>query len=112
MPKQDYFEKGQLTDLAYLVLASLTKPRHGYMIMQQIDHLTAGEISIGPASLYTTLKKLTDAGYIGLVSDEERKKTYHITHSGLENLEIEIKKRESLAYYGKAALKEFKEDTQ
>ena len=112
MPKQDYFEKGQLTDLVYLVLASLTKPRHGYMIMQQIDHLTDGEVSIGPASLYTTLKKLTDAGYISLVSDEEKKKTYHITQGGLENLEIEIKKRERLAYYGKIALEKFEGGTQ
>ena len=109
MPKQDYFEKGQLTDLAYLVLATLTKPRHGYMIMQQIEQLTSGDISIGPASLYTTLKKLTDAGYISLVSDEEKKKTYHITRDGLENLGIEIEKRRRLTYYGEVALEEFEE---
>lgn len=109
MPKLDYFTKGQLTDLAYLVLAALTKPRHGYLIMQQIDHISGGEVTIGPASLYTTLKKLTEAGFIRLLASSDNRKTYHITPDGLAALNIEIDKRKRLAAYGETAIAEFEE---
>ena len=112
MPKQNYYEKGQLTDLAYLVLVTLTKPRHGYSIMNEISSITEGMINIGPASLYTTLKKLTDAGLIQLIEDSEKKKVYFITDDGLEGLLIDIEKRKRLAECGLRALTEYKEGNQ
>lgn len=106
MPKQDYFEKGQLTDVSYLVLCALVKPRHGYLIMQQIDTISNHTISIGPASLYTTLKKLATAGFIVLLDSGENKKTYGITENGKSALRIEIDKRKRLAEAGEQALQE------
>lgn len=111
MPKQDYFQAGQLTDVAYLVLLTLTTPRHGYLIMSEIEKTTCGDARIGPASLYTTLKKLTDAGFITLMAEEDTKKVYHITDSGLTALQMEIEKRERYAAYGKRVMNEYKEGT-
>ena len=108
MPKQDYFQPGQLTDVAYLVLLTLTVPRHGYLIMSKIEETTSGDVRIGPASLYTTLKKLTDAGLICLMAEEDTKKVYHITENGLVALRIEIEKRERYAEYGKRVMNEYK----
>ena len=110
MPKQDYYQQGQLTDLAYLVLVSLTKPSHGYLIMSKIDSLTNGSVSIGPASLYTTLKKLSTANFISLIADSDNKKIYCITQEGFRTLKIEIEKRERYAAYGKQALNEYEGD--
>lgn len=107
MPKQNYFEEGQLTDVAYLVLLTLVEPRHGYSIMGEISSITDGKESIGPASLYTTLRKLTEAGYIDLIGDSEGKKTYLITDGGLHALKVEIEKRKRLAEYGTAALNRY-----
>ena len=107
MPKEDYFQAGQLTDLVYLVLLTLTQPSHGYMIMQRIETLTDGEVIVGPASLYTTVKKLTDKGYIKLVDTADNKKVYSITDIGRLVLQIEIDKRKKLALYGERALKGF-----
>lgn len=104
MPKQDYYEKGQLPDLAYLILVTLTKPRHGYLIMGEIETLTGGEVRIGPASLYTTLKKLTEATFIKQINDTDKKKTYRITTEGIDALREEIQKRKRLADYGEKAL--------
>ena len=109
MPKQDYYQQGQLTDLAYLVLVSLSKPSHGYLIMAKIDSLTNGGVSIGPASLYTTLKKLTSVGFISLIADSDNKKVYCITEEGFNTLRVEIEKRERYASYGRLALNEYKE---
>ena len=106
MPKQDYYQQGQLTDVAYLVLVSLTSPCHGYLIMSKIEDMTQGRVSIGPASLYTTLKKLAQAEFIQLLDDADNKKVYCITQEGLAALEVEIEKRERYAMYGRQAMKE------
>lgn len=110
MPKQDHYQIGQLTDAAYLVLLTLTVPCHGYLIMAKIEALTDGSVRMGPASLYTTLKKLTDAGFIRLMAEEDAKKVYHITDDGLEALRAEIGKRERYVKYGKRAMKEYLEE--
>lgn len=104
MPKQNYYEQGQLPDVAFLVLVSLTTPRHGYLIMSNVDEMTKGTAKIGPASLYTTLKKLTNAKFISLLEDTDNKKIYGITDEGLKTLKIEIEKRERYAKYGRDAL--------
>ncbi|MCL2566158.1 MAG: PadR family transcriptional regulator [Defluviitaleaceae bacterium] len=109
MPKQDHYQQGQLTDVAYLVLASLTIPCHGYLIMSKIEEMTDGNVRIGPASLYTTLKKLTNANFIRLIAEDEAKKIYYITDEGLSALKIEIDKRERYAAYGKWAISDYKE---
>lgn len=109
MPKQDYYQQGQLTDVAYLVLLTLTTPCHGYLIMSKIEKMTDGNVHIGPASLYTTLKKLVEASFIRLLTDADMKKVYCITDDGLSALQIEIDKRERYASYGKQALKAYLE---
>ena len=112
MPKQDYYQPGQLTDVAYLVLLALTTPRHGYLIMSKIEEITGGDVRMGPASLYTTLKKLTDAAFIRLMAEEDAKKIYCITGEGLTALRIETEKREQYAAYGRRAMKEYNEDNE
>ena len=107
MPKQDYYQLGQLTDVAYLILLALTAPGHGYLIMSKIEEITAGEVRIGPASLYTTLKKIMEAGFIRILSEEETKKVYCITDKGWIALRMEIDKRERYANYGRKATIEY-----
>ena len=107
MAKQDYYEQGQLTDVAYLVLVSLTRPRHGYLIMSKVEEMTEGRANIGPASLYTTLRKLSQAGFIRLLEDADNKKVYCITDQGIETLRVEIEKREQYAAIGKLALNSY-----
>jgi len=104
MPKQDYYKEGQLTDLAYLILVSLADPCHGYMIMSRVEEMTGGQVRIGPATLYTTLKRLTEAGFIRLLEDSSTKKVYGMTEAGESALTVEIEKRERYAMYGRQAM--------
>lgn len=82
-----------LTDSTYLILLALLKPKHGYLIMKQIDDLSQGTFEIGPATMYTILKKLTKKGWIDLEESVYRKKIYQITLEGRQILEKDIQRR-------------------
>ena len=72
-----------LTDSMFHIMVALTKPRHGYAIMSLIEETSNGIISIGPASMYTIIKKLLAAGWIYLYDDSDsRRKVYLLTPEG------------------------------
>ena len=95
-----------LTDSSYLILLALLEPQHGYAIMKQVNELTNGKISIGPASMYTILKKMQKNKWITLEENSDRKKTYLITSSGLEILDRDIKRRKLLYKAGEKLVAE------
>ncbi|WP_188656524.1 PadR family transcriptional regulator, partial [Micrococcus flavus] len=64
MSRTSALAHGELTDAALHVMLALTRPRHGYAVMQFLTERSDGRLTLGPASLYTTLKKLRDAGFI------------------------------------------------
>lgn len=110
MSRNYSFETDQLSDSAYYILVSLLTPRHGYGIMKHIAELTEGEVTIGPATLYTLLKKMQDVGYIVLEEEEsERRKTYCVTDKGNKIILSEIERRLRMALHGKKAIREVKE---
>lgn len=105
MARNSSFTEEQLTDSSYYILLSLINPIHGYGIMQYVEELTDKEIIIGPATLYTILKKMQDAEFITPGEDDnDRRKTYVITEKGKEVLKKEISRRIKMAEYGKKAL--------
>ena len=100
-----------LTDSTYYVLLTLVKPMHGYGIMQEINEYPNGEMVIGPASLYTIIKKLQSADLIQLLEDdEERRKTYILTSKGKKILKKDIKRRIIMVKHGEEALKYLNEE--
>lgn len=77
MARRDSIDIGELTDPAFYILLSVTEEKHGYLIMKTIEKLTNNKVTIGTASLYTTLKKLVVANLVELhISDNS--KTYKI----------------------------------
>lgn len=82
MPRNNSLKMGELTDAYYYILLSLIKPKHGYLIMKSIEQISQGSFSIGPASLYTSIKKLLDGDLIKLNGDSQEKKVYIITDIG------------------------------
>ena len=84
----------QLTDSMFYIMAALIKPRHGYAIMSLIEETTNGAITIGPASMYTIIKKLLKQEWIYLYDgSDSRRKTYLLTDKGREVLDEEVKLR-------------------
>lgn len=85
-----------LTQPMYYILLSLREERHGYEIMQYVEWLTDGRVTIGPGTLYSLLSRFEENKYIQMVSKKENKKIYLITGLGHEILNREIKRLENL----------------
>lgn len=103
MSRKKSLEDEQLTDANYFILLALTTPIHGYGIMQRIKEISDGMIEIGPASLYTSLKKLQDAELIILVEDQE-KKVYQITEKGNALLYKDYMRRKKIVSFSEKAI--------
>ena len=100
----------QLTDSMFYIMAALTKPKHGYAIMNLIEETTKGAITIGPASMYTIIKKLLKQEWIYLHDgSESRRKTYLLTEKGREVLEEDVKLRKLMIQLAETGLKEGEE---
>lgn len=91
-------------------MAALTKPRHGYAIMNLIEETTKGVITIGPASMYTIIKKLLNQEWIHLHDQSDsRRKTYQLTEKGRKILEEDLKVRKLMIELAETGLEETQE---
>jgi DNA-binding PadR family transcriptional regulator len=93
MARSSGYESGDLADAALHVLLALVQPRHGYAVMQFLDQQSGGSITLGPASLYTTLKKLIQAGLIDELDGDDSRRVYHLNTKGHEVLIRNIERR-------------------
>ncbi|ARK32317.1 PadR family transcriptional regulator [Halalkalibacter krulwichiae] len=99
----------QLTDSVFYIMAALTKPRHGYAVMNVIEEATKGAVKIGPASMYTIIKKLLKQELIYLYDESDsRRKTYFLTDKGREVLTEDIERRKVMIQIAVDGLKEGK----
>jgi DNA-binding PadR family transcriptional regulator len=107
MPRTDSLEMGELTDTSYYILLSLVEAKHGYLIMKTIETMTNNRFSIGPASMYTTIKKLLAANLIKTLDNgEEKRKTYITTEKGIELIKKEVQRRREMITFAEEILKQ------
>ena len=104
MAKLSPYETGELTDSIFFTLLVLTKPIHGYMIMQKVAEITNNCVIIGPATMYTTLGKMVGVGWIEEKEVDNSKKEYHIAPKGEEILNRNLKQRQFLVDVAKRFL--------
>ena len=90
-----------LSEATYLILASLTEPRHGYGVMQDVEAVSGGRVKLGPGTLYGALtnllkqKLIRRSGETGEGSD--RRKVYALTALGEKVLVLEGERLASLS---------------
>jgi DNA-binding PadR family transcriptional regulator len=107
MARKSALETGILNDSAFYILSSLQEAKHGYVIMKSIEESTMGAVTIGPASLYTTLKKLMDSGFIQRnKSDDETTKIYQITDQGKHILESDISRKKMMIDFAQQSMRQ------
>jgi DNA-binding PadR family transcriptional regulator len=94
---QKYLPLSEAT--AYIMLALVT-PLHGYGIMQQVEILSEGTVSLGPGTLYGVLTSLEKERLIVKVREEARRKVYSLTPAGLAVLRAQIDRSEIMARNG------------
>src|SRR5699024_6727429 len=95
-----------LTDSMFYIMAAFTEPRHGYAVMKLIEDTTEGDFTIGPASLYTIIKKLMKEDYIMLhdISDG-RRKVYVLTELGQRALSWDVERRKVMVNLAEKGLR-------
>jgi DNA-binding PadR family transcriptional regulator len=82
-----------LSQTAFSIMLALSlKPRHGYEIMQQIEHDSRGRIKLGPGALYGAIKQLHEDNFIEEMPFEgsERRRYYRLTKKGWDRLSAEL----------------------
>jgi DNA-binding PadR family transcriptional regulator len=95
----DLLENLPLPTPSFFVLFALAEgEKHGYRIMQDMRELSGGTFSVGPATLYTTIKKLSDQDLITETSNssEDRRRTYALTPAGRRLLGAEFHRQQQV----------------
>lgn len=98
--------RGALTEAVYYILLSLTKPMHGYGIMQYVSQLSRGRVNLGAGTLYGAINTLLEKGWICTVpqSSQSRKKEYILTQEGKAVLLAELDRLRELLQNGETIL--------
>jgi DNA-binding PadR family transcriptional regulator len=89
---------GALTEAVYYILLALFEPMHGYGIMQRVQSLSSGRVTLGAGTLYGALSTLLEKNWIVPFGSDmgDRRKEYVITPSGKAAVETEIRRLEEL----------------
>jgi DNA-binding PadR family transcriptional regulator len=87
----------------HILVAVAGEPKHGYGIMKEVAATTSGQVKLHAGTLYTTIKRLLDDGWIretvapmGAGSEDERRRYYSITPEGRQAAEAELVRLRSL----------------
>ena len=85
--------------LFHILLALATGEMHGYAIMHQVSILSDGQVTMGPGTLYGSIKKMLADGLIEESDrrpdpelDDERRRYYRITEEGRRLLGAEAER--------------------
>jgi DNA-binding PadR family transcriptional regulator len=94
-----------MSDPTLLVLSSLAQSeKHGYAIMQDVENFSG--VRLGPGTLYGSITRLEERGWISPVGPRERRQPYRITTTGREYLQHELAGLQQVVKTGLGRLKQ------
>jgi DNA-binding PadR family transcriptional regulator len=87
-----------LTEAAFHVLLALADgPKHGYLIIQDVEERTSGGVRLGTGTLYGLIKRfLDDELIVETRTDNERQRPYKLTSLGRAVAEAEAERLERM----------------
>lgn len=93
----------------HILLALSAGERHGYAIMQEIAQFTGVMFTIGPGTLYRSIKQMLEQGLIAEAEmradpalDDERRRYYKLTGKGERVLRAELARLDALLRVARA----------
>lgn len=94
-----------------ILVAVADRERHGYAIMQDIAERTAGKLRLSPGTLYGSIKRMLEQGFIEECEerpdpdlDDERRRYYRITRLGRRVAGAETERLSTLVSQAVASL--------
>lgn len=87
--------------VVHVLMALAGGARHGYAIAKDVQRLTDDRIKLGPGTLYGTLQRLMETGWVEEAAaparnPDERRRYYRLTRNGREALTAEAQRLEAL----------------
>lgn len=83
----------------HILLALAGGEKHGYAIMQEVQETTNGQVTMGPGTLYGSIKRMRKAGLIAESDerpdpdlDDARRRYYQLTGYGRRVLAAEVER--------------------
>src|SRR5947209_19946697 len=93
----------------HILLAISDRERHGYGIMQEVAAMTDGSVTLGPGTLYRSIKALLIEGLIEESSerpdpalDDERRRYYRLTNLGQRVMRAEVQRLEQIVHLARS----------
>lgn len=96
MGSDDASSKALRRNWFHILLALADAPRHGYAIREDVRERTDGAVELYPATLYGSIRDLTEAGLIEPLvgdddpDDDQRRRYYALTEAGRSALRDEV----------------------
>ena len=89
-----------LTPTAFHVLLALADgPKHGYLILKDVEERTAGGVRLSTGTLYGLIKRfLDDELIVETRPDDDRRRPYKLTAFGREVAEAEAGRMEKMVH--------------
>ena len=93
-----------LTPAAFHVLLALADgPKHGYLILKEVEQRTSGGVRLSTGTLYGLVKRFLDEELIvELPADTERRRPYKLTPLGREVAAAEAQRLQQLVSAARA----------
>lgn len=92
--------------VVHVLLALAAGERHGYGIQKEVLRQTDGKTRMGPGTLYGTLQRLMDQGWVEEVDRprdiDERRRYYRLTRDGRRALTAEMERLDALVRIARA----------
>ena len=93
----------------HILLALSDSEKHGYAIMQEVESMTNGSLTMGPGTLYGTIKRMLKANLIeesderpDPAMDDKRRRYYRVTGFGQRVLAAEANRLATLVHIAQA----------
>jgi DNA-binding PadR family transcriptional regulator len=100
-----------LSEPMYFILLALTKPMHGYEIMQTVSIISNDRVKVGAGTLYALLTRFEKEDIVVRINDDGRRKTYALTQKGCGFLDREYERlKESIAAYDEYVSRGFRHE--
>lgn len=95
----------------HILVALAVEPQHGYAIRSAVEERTAGAVRLWPATLYGSLRELSEAGLIEELGpseepdDDQRRRYHRLTGLGRDVLRLESDRLQALVDLARAGLR-------
>ena len=93
----------------HILLALADGAQHGYAIRARVEERTAGRVKLWPATLYGSVREMSEAGLLEAVQDaddadhDQRRRYYRLSRLGREVLRAETDRLQALVDAARAS---------